>query len=45
MKSLPTDIEIVALFLVLLPLIAIVGWRILNALGPLLPRWLRRQLG
>jgi hypothetical protein len=46
MKSQLTDIEIGMLLLALLPLIAIIGWQILtsNAVRPVLPRWLQRQL-
>jgi hypothetical protein len=46
MKSQLTDIEIGMLLLALLPLIAIIGWQILtsNAVRPLLPRWLQREL-
>jgi hypothetical protein len=46
MKFLLTDIEISTLSLVLVALIAFIGWEILtaNALRALLPRWLRHWL-
>lgn len=46
MNSLSTDVEIGALSLVLIALVAFIGWELLtsNPVRLLLPRWLRRRL-
>ena len=46
MQSVITDVEISALSLVLIALVALIGWELLtsNAVRSFLPYWLRRRL-